>query len=172
MDAKPEILSTLLGTWMLAAIACVALPFMHAIAALEELASLAPFLAALILGIVLSIPLSIAARRFCGLDTRTRTKDVWASLSSRSAAWLGIVGWGLPVGLMFVQEEFLQTKSMAVLIPNIVVWPLAGVAFGLAMRWLALRRDSRHGSQARSRDDNAAAAPAFRVPAPCLRGCT
>jgi hypothetical protein len=146
MDAKPEILSTLLGAWILAAIVCAALPFMHAIAALEELASLAPFLAALIFGLALAIPLNLAARRLGGLDTRPRTKEVWALLSSRAAAWLGIFGWGLPVGLMFAQEEFVQQKSLAILIPNAVIWPLAGVAFGLAMRWVVQRRDSRHAA--------------------------
>jgi hypothetical protein len=38
-------------------------------------------------------------------------------------------------------DDFLRSRSWLVVIPGAVIWPLAGAAFGLVMRWFALRRE-------------------------------
>jgi hypothetical protein len=67
------------------------------------------------------------------------------SCTTREAALLGVVGWGVPVGLILALHEFLASSSALVVLPSLALWPFAGVAFGLAMRWLARRghEDSR-----------------------------
>jgi hypothetical protein len=137
-----EMLSTLTTTWMIFAISCTALPFLHAVPWLQAggtFGDFGPFFAALIVGLAAGVPLSIAARRLCNVGPPTN--NVWAILTRGSAAFFGIVGWGLPVGLAFTLDEFLRTKNLFVVLPNAIIWPVAGLAFGLAMRWLALRRE-------------------------------
>jgi hypothetical protein len=141
-----DILSTIAATWIIFGIVCAALPFTHAVPSLQfggTFGDLGPFFAALIVGLVAGGPLSFAARRLSGAGVPTnKTNNMWATLTAKSAMWLGIVGWGLPIGIAFVVDEFLRTKQLFVLLPNAVIWPVAGIGFGLAMRWLAMRRDT------------------------------
>ena len=140
MRAKPEMLSAITMVWMLAAVACAALLFLHAVPALQSAGAFGGFLSlliAFILGFAAAIPLSVAARRLCGLESPIAV--TWGSLTPGSAALSGIIAWGLPVGLMFALDEFLRSRNWLVVIPNAVIWPLAGAAFGLVMRWFAVR---------------------------------
>jgi hypothetical protein len=142
MRAKPEMLLAITMVWMLAAVACAALPFLHAVPALQSegvFGGFSSLLIALILGLAAAIPLSVAARRLCGLDSPIAMS--WGSLTAGSAAVAGIIAWGLPVGLLLALDEFLRSKNLFVVIPNAVIWPLAGAAFGLVMRWFAPRRE-------------------------------
>jgi hypothetical protein len=93
-----------------------------------------PMFIALIIGIVAGVSLTAAARRLCGFTGSWRFS--WESLTASSAAVAGIIVWGLPIGLMFAVDEFLRSRNWAALIPGALIWPLAGVAFGLVMRWL------------------------------------
>jgi hypothetical protein len=139
-----EMLSAIATTWMICGISCAALPFMHAVPALQVgggFGDFVPFFAALIVGLAAGVPLSVAARRLC--DVGAPTNNMWTSVTRRSAAFFGILGWGLPVGLFFVLDDFLRSKNLFVVVPNAVIWPAAGIAFGLAMRWLALRREGK-----------------------------
>jgi hypothetical protein len=142
MRPKPEMLSATTTVWMLAAIACAALPFLHAVPALQTAGAFGGFMAllgALIIGLAAAVPLSVVARRLCGFESSTPFS--WGSLTPGYAALSGIIGWGLPVGLILALDDFLRSRSWLVVIPGAVIWPLAGAAFGLVMRWLALRRE-------------------------------
>lgn len=134
MPPKPEMLMTILSGWMLAAVVCAALPLLHAIAPLVALSSLAPFCAAMIIGIGAIIPLGMATRRLSGYGALA--KNAWADLPARSAAYLGVIAFGLPVGLMFVLEMYLQYEDWTILIPAVVLMPGSGAVFGLWMRKL------------------------------------
>ena len=137
LDFKPEMFSAIMTTWMLAAVSCAALPFLHAVPRLQTAGQLTTLLVALAIGVAAGVPLSVASRQLCHLGART--KHSWGSFAPREAALLGVVGWGLPVGLIFALHEFLASSSALVVLPSLAIWPFAGVAFGLAMRWLARR---------------------------------
>ena len=139
MHPQPGMLSSIMTAWMLAAISCAALPFLHAVRDLRSAGGFLPLFIALIIGLVAAVPLSVAARRLCGFDTAGRFS--WTSLTAGSAALSGIIGWGLPVGLMFALDEFLRSRNWFVVVPNAIIWPLTGAGFGLVMRWLAQRRE-------------------------------
>jgi hypothetical protein len=137
MSQKPEMLSSILTPWMMAAAICAALPFLHAAPGLqttEWFGGFLPLFLALVIGIAAGVSLTAAARRLCGLTGSWRFP--WESLTASSAALSGIIVWGLPLGLMLAVDEFLRSRSWSALI-NLVILPLAGVAFGLMMRWLA-----------------------------------
>jgi hypothetical protein len=134
--SKPEMFLAITTTWMLAAVSCTALPFLHAVPGLQAAGQVVPLLGALALGIAAGVPLSLTSRYLCGLGATTR--NVWG-VSKKEAALFGVLGWGIPVGLVFALHEFLMSASAIVAISSVVVWPLGGVAFGLAMRWFARR---------------------------------
>jgi hypothetical protein len=139
MSLKPDqMLSSILTPWMMAAVICAALPFLHAAPGLqtkEWFGGFLPLFVALIIGIAAGVSLTAAARRLCGFTGSWQFS--WGSLTASSAALSGIIVWGLPVGLMIVVDEFLRSRSWATLITAAVTWPLAGAAFGLVMRWFA-----------------------------------
>jgi hypothetical protein len=140
MSQKPEMLSSIMTPWMMVAATCAALPFLHAARGLqttEWFGGFLPLFIALVVGIAAGVSLTAAARRLCGLAGSWQFS--WASLTASSAALTGIIVWGLPVGLMLAVDEFLRSGNWTALIGAVVFWPLAGAAFGLAMRWLAPR---------------------------------
>lgn len=137
MHPKSEMLSAIATTWMLAALSCAALPFLHAAPRLQAAGQMVPLLVALVIGAAVAVPLTLAVRRLC--DLGSTTKNSWGLFSPRQAAFLGVVGWGIPVGLIFSLNEFLQSSDWFVAIPGLIIFPLAGIAFGLAMRWLVRR---------------------------------
>jgi hypothetical protein len=141
MSPKPEMLSSIMTPWMMAAVMCAALPFLHAVPGLqttEWFGGFLPFFIALIIGIAAGVSLTAAARRICGFTGSWRFS--WESLTASSAALSGIIVWGLPIGLMFAVDEFLRSRNWAVLIGT-GIWPLAGAAFGLVMRWLGRKSE-------------------------------
>jgi hypothetical protein len=137
MSLKPEeMLSSIMTSWIMAAVICAALPFLYAAPSLqtkEWFGGFLPLFIALIIGVVAGISLTAAARRLCGLTGSWRFS--WDSLTASSAALSGIIVWGLPVGLMFAVDDFVRSRNWSALI-GAVIWPLAGAAFGLVMRWL------------------------------------
>jgi hypothetical protein len=138
MSQKPELLSSFMTPWMMVAVVCAALPFLHAVPGLQTPAwfgGFLPLFIALIIGIAGGVSLTAVARRLCGFTGSWRFS--WESLTAGSAALSGIFVWGLPVGLMLTVDEFLRSRSWATLIGAVVFWPLVGAAFGLVMRWLA-----------------------------------
>jgi hypothetical protein len=138
MSPKSVMLSVIVSVWMLAAVSAGALPFVHAIPWLKAAGNFMPLLAALAIGVAVSVPLSLAARRLCDLG---KPQKISWRFSRQEAVLFGIIGWGLPVGLLFAENEFLASSNFFVLISAITVWPLAGMAFGLLARWSAQRRD-------------------------------
>jgi hypothetical protein len=92
---------------MYAAISCAALPSLNALSNLKSVGSFAPLFAALIVGALVGVPLSIAVHRLCGLSSSKNETNVWGILTAREAALFGIISWGVPVGLMFIVNEFL-----------------------------------------------------------------
>lgn len=140
MQPKSEMLSATLTTWMFAALSCAALPFLHAVPSLQTAGQFVPLIVALVIGAAVSVPLSLAARRL--FDLGSPVKNAWGSLTPREAALSGVLCWGVPVGLVLVLNEFLGSSDLFVAIPGLVIWPLAGIAFGLAMRWMARRNAS------------------------------
>src|SRR5262245_34115462 len=152
MSQKPEMLSSIMTPWMMAAVTCAALPFLHGARGLqttEWFGGFLPLFIALIIGIAAGVPLTAIARRLCGFAGSWRFP--WESLTASSAVLSGIIVWGLPIGLMFAVDEFLRSKNWAALIPMTVIWPLVGAAFGLIMRWLA-RKNERSLAMRKHRD--------------------
>lgn len=138
MSQKPEMLSSIMTPWMMVAVICATLPFLHGARGLqttEWFGGFLPLLIALIIGIAAGISLTAAARRLCGFAGSWRFS--WESLTASSAALSGIFVWGLPVGLILTVDEFLRSRNWTALIGAVIFWPLAGAAFGLVMRWLA-----------------------------------
>lgn len=137
MHPKSDIVLAALAIWMVAAVSCAAMPVLHAVSSLKEAGTHAPLLAALALGLAVGVPLTLAVRRLGDLGSPTKTS--WALFEPAEAALFGVIAWGLPVGLIFVSNEFQQSSELWTVIPGLVLWPLAGVAFGLWTRWLARR---------------------------------
>lgn len=137
MHPKSDIILAALAIWMIAAVSCAAMPVLHAVPSLQAAGTHAPLLAALALGLAVGVPLSLAARRLGDLAPPTKTS--WALFEPAQAALFGVIGWGLPVGLIFVTNEFLRSSEPWGVVPGLVLWPLAGIAFGLWTRWLARR---------------------------------
>jgi hypothetical protein len=141
MSPNPETLSSIMTPWMMVAATCAALPFLHAAPGLqttEWFGGFLPLFIALVIGIAAGIPLTAAARRLSGFTGSWRL--AWESLTASSAALCGIIAWGLPVGLMFAVDDFLRSRNWTTL-TGVVIWPLAGAAFGLVMRWLGPKSD-------------------------------
>jgi hypothetical protein len=137
MHPKSELFSAILTTWILSAVSCASLPFMHALPTLHAAGHSVPLIGALVLGAAVSVPLSFAVRRH--FDLGSPVKNAWGSIAPREAALIGAFSWGVPLGLIFVVNQFLDTSDPFVAIPGLIIWPLAGLAFGLTMRWLAQR---------------------------------
>lgn len=138
MSQKSEMLSSVMTPWMIVAVTCASLPFLHAVRSLqttEWLGGSLPLFIATVIGIAAGISLTAAARRLCGFSGSWRFS--WQSLTPSAAALSGIFVWGLPIGLTLAVDEFLRSKSWTALIGAVIFWPLAGVVFGLMMRWLA-----------------------------------
>lgn len=140
MSQRISMLFACLGIWMYAAVACAALPFLHAAPQLKSIGPMAPLIAALIIGALVSVSLSIIVRRLSGFGSPRSEKSSWAALTTQEAVFFGIVCWGLPMGLMFVVNEFLEYSNPFAVVPAAVVWPVSGIAFGLMARWQAQRR--------------------------------
>jgi len=138
MSQKPSMLIACLGIWMYAAVTCAALPFLHALPQLKSIGPMAPLIAALIIGAVVGVPLSIVVRRLSGFSAPE--KNVWAVLTAREAVFFGIICWGMPLGLMFIVNDFLASSDVFVAVPQLIIWPVTGIAFGLMLRWQAQRR--------------------------------
>ena len=115
MSPKPdEMLSSFMTPWMMVAVICAALPFLHAVRGLqatEWFGGFLPLFIALIIGIAAGVSLTAAARRLCGFTGSWRFS--WGSLTASSAALSGIIVWGLPIGLVFVVDEFLRSRNWA-----------------------------------------------------------
>lgn len=141
MQKKPSMLIACLGSWMYAAVSCAALPFLHAAPELKSIGPMAPLFAALAIGALTGIPLSIAVRRLSGFDAPE--KNAWAALTAREAVAFGVISWGMPLALMFVVNDFFDDARPSTLVSGAIVWPVSGIAFGLLARWLALRRQRR-----------------------------
>lgn len=138
MPQRPSMIIACLGSWMYAAVSCAALPFLHASADLKSMGAMAPLIAALVIGALVGVPLSIAVRCVSGFGAPD--KDAWASLNKREAVFFGIVSWGIPLGLMFAVNDFLEHSSRLALVTGGIIWPVSGIAFGLLARQLAQRR--------------------------------
>ena len=135
MAPKSRMLLAMTTTWMLAAVTCAALPFLYAVPQLKSMGQYMPLIVALVVGAAAAFPLSFVARRLC--DLGSSPKISWASFSAGQAGAFGVIGWGVPMGLMFAVNEFMKASELWVVIPAVVIWPVAGVAFGLTMRWFA-----------------------------------
>jgi hypothetical protein len=135
LQLKSEMRLTTMAVWIFVAVSCAALPFLHAVPALTRGSSgdLWPLLLAVLIGLVACIALSVINRQVLGAEPPS--PDIWASLSPGAAALFGLASWGVPVGLLFTVDNFLRSKSFSVLTSSAVIWPLAGLAFGLVMRW-------------------------------------
>jgi hypothetical protein len=144
MSPKTNMLVAGTTIWMYAALTCAALPVVYAVPQLKSIGPMAPFVAALIAGALVGVPLSIAARRLCCFGSSKIKKTFWATFTAREAMLFGIIYWGVPVGLIFTIYEFLQSQNPFGVAMAVVVWPLAGAAFGLIMRLLRQWHD---GSQ-------------------------
>ncbi len=138
MSQKSSMLIACLGIWMYAAVTCAALPFLYAQPQLKSIGAMAPLIAALVIGALVGVPLSVAVRRLSGFSAPE--KNAWAMLTAREAVFFGIIAWGMPIGLMFVVDKFLQDPNLFAIVPLAIVWPVTGVAFGLLARWLGRRR--------------------------------
>jgi len=139
MQPKSLMLHAILASWMMAAFAVTALPFLHALPALQARGSFATLAVALVIGVVASVPLSIVARRLCDIELPSAATNAWGLFTSKEAALLGVICWGVPVGLIFVVHEFLQASDIGAAIAGLIMWPVVGIAFGLSMRWMARR---------------------------------
>jgi hypothetical protein len=140
MPPKSSLLVACLAGWMYAAVSCAALPFLHALPQLKGIGQMAPLIAALAVGALVAVPLSLLASRLSGFAAPGSDKNIWGALTAREAMLYGIVTWGAPVGLMFVVNEFLLSSNPVAAIPQVILWPASGMAFGLLMRWQAQRR--------------------------------
>ncbi len=140
MSQKPSILIACLGIWMYAAVTCAALPFLHALPQLKSIGSMAPLIAALVLGALVGVPLSIVVRRMSGFSSPRTDKNVWAALTALEAALYGIIAWGMPLGLMFIVNDFLGSPDIFAAVPELIIWLATGIAFGLMLRWQSKRR--------------------------------
>lgn len=69
MTTKSNMLVVSLSTWMYAATSCAVLPFLHALPQLKSIGSMAPLVAALVVGALAGIPLSILVRRLSGVNS-------------------------------------------------------------------------------------------------------
>ncbi len=138
MPPKSNMLVASLSIWMYAAITCAALPFLYAVPQLKTVGSMAPLIAALIVGALVGVPLSILVRRLSGFSAPQG--NVWAMLTAREAVFFGIMCWGIPLGLMFAVNEFLEHSDPFAVVTSAIVWPASGVAFGLLARWRGQRR--------------------------------
>ena len=121
MSQKPEMLSSIMTPWMMVAVICAALPFLHAARGLqttEWFSGFLPLFIALIIGIAASVSLTAAARRLCGFTGSWRFS--WESLTASSAALSGIIVWGLPIGLMLAVDEFLRSRNWTALIGAVI----------------------------------------------------
>lgn len=134
MHPKINILIATLATWIFAAVSCTTLTFLRQVYEFGEFWAL---FVALITGLAVSFALTSLIRRMC-LDT-PRTNE-WASLGTREAALLGVVSWGLPLGLLFTLNQGLNASGSLMLLIFAVYWPLLGLAFGIMMRWTSVRR--------------------------------
>jgi len=138
MAARYDVYPSILAGWALAAVACAALPFLRGWPWLRGLGDMGPLLTAIILGGIVSAAVTLLARRLAG--SYTASQNLYAVMDRNSAALLGVLGWGIPVGLMFSLQIFLETGEWLTVLPNILLWLLGGAAFGLLMRWMATRR--------------------------------
>jgi hypothetical protein len=128
--------------WMMAAVICAALPFLHAARGLqttEWFGGFLPLFIALIIGIAAGVSLTRLQRSW---------RFSWESLTASSAALSGIIVWGLPIGLMLVVDEFLRSRNWAALVPAAVFWPLAGAAYSPATCPWRIRKSWQKGSGA------------------------
>ncbi len=76
MSQKSSMLVACLGVWMYAAVSCAALPFLFAVPQLKAVGSMAPLIAALVIGALVGVPLSIVVRRLSGFSAPK--ENVWA----------------------------------------------------------------------------------------------
>jgi hypothetical protein len=127
-------------------VACAALPFLYALPQVKGIGSMAPLIAALLLGGLVGVPLSIAARRLSGFGSPRNDKNVWAALTALQAALYGVISWGAPLGLMFVVNDFLKSQDLYAAGPELLVWLTTGIAFGLMLRWQGKRRLARENA--------------------------
>jgi hypothetical protein len=118
LQLKSEMRLATMAVWIFVAVSCAALPFLHAIP-------------------VACIALSAVTRQVLGAEPPS--PDLWATLTPIAAAAFGLASWGVPVGLLFTVDNFLRSKSFSVLVSSAVIWPLAGIGFGLVMRWMSQR---------------------------------
>jgi hypothetical protein len=143
MQPKSEMLPNIMTIWMVFGISCAALPFLHAAPALKIsgfFGDFAPLFIALLIGLAAGGALSVIARHLSGVAALP--KEMWGSLTPGSAAVFGIIGWGLPIGLVFALDQFLRSKNFFAAAPSAVIWPLVGVIYGLTMRWSARKREA------------------------------
>ena len=89
MSPKPEeMLSSIMTPWMMVAVICAALPFLHAARGLqttEWFGGFLPLFIALIIGIAAGVSLTAAARRLCGLTGSWRFSWEFADSKLRGA---------------------------------------------------------------------------------------
>lgn len=141
MSEKSQMIVVSLGAWIFAALSIALLPVANAVPVLKSAGGSVPVIAALSVGALIGVPLAVLMRRLCGFEAPD--KNVWGVLSKREAKIFGVISWGLPVGLIFVLNEFLQSRDPFAIVPALIIWPITGMAFGAMMRWLAIRRHNR-----------------------------
>lgn len=143
MRARPEFLTVVTTGWVFSAVSSAALPFLHSIPALKGgpvFGLSGALFVALLIGVATAVPIGVTVRRICGVAQPKN--DLWGSLAPKTAALFGVLSWGIPVGLILALEEFLSSTAYAfpTLIVHAIIWPVAGSAFGLLMRWAGIRR--------------------------------
>ena len=89
MSQKPEeMLSSIMTPWMMVAVSCAALPFLHAARGLqttEWFGGFLPLFIAIIIGIAAGVSLTAAARRLCGFTGSWRFSWEFADGTLRGA---------------------------------------------------------------------------------------
>ena len=138
MADRHDVYPSILAGWAIAAAACTALPYLRAWPWLMGFGDMGPLFAAILIGSVVSVAVTMLARRLAGADMPSG--NLYAVMDRRSAALLGLLQWGIPVGLIFSLQIVLESGAWITVLPNIVLWLLGGLAFGLLMRFLATRK--------------------------------
>lgn len=137
MQPKVSILSAIAFGWIFAAVSCAALSFLHAVPQLKSPQDIGPLFFATIIGLAVSFALTVLIRRLCSAGPRDPNE--WKSLGTGEAALVGVMSFGLPLGLLYSLSMFLYKSDFLWAVPYAILFPLVGVFNGIMMRRAALK---------------------------------
>jgi len=136
MPQRTDLLVSSLSAWILAAVSCTALPLLRAVPQLQKADPFYVLIGALLIGVLISVPLAFVMRRLCLGSTPENAwmlsppKGAWGLLTPREGALFGVLAWGLPVGLIFVMDKFLESSNLIAVFPGLLVWAVCGLVLG------------------------------------------